>query len=261
MEPQRTVTPWLLACPEAKDKIRLFCMSYAGGGASIYRGWINAFPDDVGVYPIQLPGRENRIAEPPFFEMMELVDAISEAIVPYLRCPFIFFGHSIGARIAFELARNLRRKWKNQPCRLIVSGSRAPHLPEPKPLRHLPDDEFVKELRRFSGTPEVILQSRELMEVFIPILRADFAVNETYVYAEDVPLDCPISAYGGTEDMEANRAEIEAWACHTSCDFTLEMIEGDHFFLQKRREFLLQSVLRIVYKHLKLSYKEKGCQS
>lgn len=250
MKPAQTASPWLLTCPESKDKIRLFCLPYAGGGASIYRGWTKSLPDDAGVYPIQLPGRENRIAEPPLCDMGELAGAISEAMVPYLQCPFILFGHSMGARIAFELARHLRRKWGIQPNCLIVSGSRAPHIPEPKPLHHLPDDEFVQELRRFSGTPEAILQSKELMGLFIPLLRADFTIDETYICSEEAPLDCPISAFGGTEDREAQREEIEAWKRHTSCDFTFEMIEGDHFFLQERRDVLLRSVSRILFRHL-----------
>lgn len=249
METNQTATPWLLTHPEAKDIIRLFCFPYAGGGASAYRGWTNALPDDVGVYPIQLPGRENRITEQALCEMEVLVEAISEAIYPYLDRPFIFFGHSMGTRIAFELARTVRRKWELQPCRLIVSGSSAPHIPEPKPLHHLSDDEFVRELGRFSGTPKAILQSRELMNLFLPVLRADFTVDETYVYAEEATLDCPISAFGGTVDTEANREEIEAWVRHTSSAFTLEMIEGDHFFLTTKRELLLQSVARIIAQH------------
>lgn len=250
METNNAITPWLLACPQAKDKIRLFCFPYAGGGASIYRGWEKMLPVKAGVYPIQLPGRENRITEMPIREMDVLVDAISEAIFPYLRRPFILFGHSLGARIAFELGRTLRRKWDIQPCRLIVSGSRAPHIPEPKPLHHLPDEEFIKELRRFSGTPEALLQSKELMELFMPVLRADFTVDETYVYAVEAPLDYPISAFGGTNDPEANREELEAWACFTSSEFTLEMIEGDHFFLKTQRDVLLRSLSQLIIQHL-----------
>ncbi|BBB92138.1 MAG TPA: thioesterase II family protein [Methylomusa anaerophila] len=253
MEPQKIATPWLLTSPMVNEKLRLFCLPYAGGGALIYKEWAKAFPADVGVYPIQLPGRENRLAEPPFYKMSQLVEAISAAIVPYLQRPFIFFGHSLGARIAFELARNLRKKWNIRPCRLLVSGSRAPQIAEPKPIHHLPDDEFVKELRRLSGTPEAILQNRELMELFIPILRADFTVDETYVYSEDVPLACPISAFGGKEDMEANQKEIEAWAGHTCGEFTLEMIEGNHFFLQTRKDILLRSVSQILFQHLNLT--------
>ncbi|WP_240470234.1 thioesterase II family protein [Brevibacillus laterosporus] len=149
LETDQAATPWLISHPEAKDTIRLFCLPYAGGGASAYRGWANALPRDIGVYPIQLPGRENRIGEQALCDMKALVEAISQAIYPYLDRPFLFFGHSLGARIAFELARAVRRKWKLQPCRLIVSGSRAPNIPEPHPLHHLPDDEFVSELRRF----------------------------------------------------------------------------------------------------------------
>ncbi len=250
MKPQPTVTPWLLARPGEQDEIRLFCLPYAGGGASIYREWTRALPAGAGVYPIQLPGRENRIAEPLLYTMEELVEAVSEAIAPYLQRPFILFGHSVGARIAFELARSLRRKWRLRPCHLLVSGSRAPHLPESTPLHRLPDDAFVKELRRFSGTPEVVLQNRELMEIFIPILRADFTVSETYTYAEDAPLDCPIAAFGGTGDPEADPEEIAAWVHHTGGDFTMEMFEGDHFFLQTARASLLHSVGQIILRHL-----------
>ncbi len=231
---------------KAAEKIRLFCFPYAGGGASIYRLWSRTLPVDVGVYPIQLPGRENRIAETPVSSMKELVYSLSREIIPYLDLPFVFFGHSMGARIAFELAHELRRKWNMRPRLLMVSGSRAPHIPEPKPLHHLPDDAFIRELRRFSGTPEAVLQSSELMKVFLPILRADFTVGETYVYSEGVPLECPFSAFGGTEDPEANQKEIKAWACHTRGDFTLEMIKGDHFFLHTQRDFFLRSVLQIL---------------
>ncbi|TWH46112.1 thioesterase II family protein [Sporomusa sp. KB1] len=252
MNHQKIRTPWLLRCPDAKDKIRIFCLPYAGGGASVYRGWAKALPAAAGIYPIQLPGRENRIAELPLCDMSRLVGAISEAIVPYLQCPFILFGHSLGARIAFEIARHLRKKWKIQPSRLIVSGSRAPDIPEPKPLHHLPDEAFVEELRRFSGTPESVLRSQELMELFIPILRADFTVDETYVYSVDAPLSCPISGFGGIEDTEANQEELRAWSRHTCNEFTLEMLNGNHFFLQTQKKALLQSVRKILFRHFAL---------
>lgn len=237
---------WLLTEPQAKDQLRLFCFPYAGGGASIYRGWADAFPSEVGVYPIQLPGREYRIAERAHADMESLVEEISRAISSYLDRPFLFFGHSMGTRIAFELVRTLRNKGQRNPLGLIVSGGRAPHIPEPKPIYHLSDEEFVQALRRFAGTPEAILQSKELMELFMPVLRADFTLDETYVYTDAPPLDCPIIAYCGTEDEEANREDMEAWADHTDESFTLEMVEGGHFFLTTNKGMLLASVAKVV---------------
>lgn len=242
-------TPWLPVSPAANDQIRIFCFPFAGGGASSYRDWQKFFPKTAGVYPIQLPGRENRIADQLFTDMVDLAAEISKVLRPYLTKPFVFFGHSLGARIAFEVVRVVRRNWQLEPCHLIVSGSRAPHIPEPKPLHHLTDEDFVNELRRFSGTPEAILQNKELMELFIPILRADFMVDETYVYLPEEPIACPISAFGGTADPEAEPSDLAAWQQHTSNSFNLEMIEGDHFFLQSNKDVLLNFVKDIVLKY------------
>lgn len=126
---KKTAFPWLLSEPDHQDTLRIFCLPYAGGGASMYRGWEQELPARAGMYPIQLPGREQRMAEIPYTEMAALTQAIAEAIAPYLQTPFILFGHSLGARISFELACLLRRNPGLQPCCLIVSGSRAPHLP------------------------------------------------------------------------------------------------------------------------------------
>jgi surfactin synthase thioesterase subunit len=135
--------------------------------------------EGVEVCPVQLPGRENRITEPPFTRLSLLVDAMAKNLDPYFDVPFAFFGHSIGAKIAFELVRDLRRKKGVEPVHLFVSGSRPPHIPEPRPLHLLPEHDFVRELRRFSGTPEAVMQSRDLMEMYLPILRADFSIDET----------------------------------------------------------------------------------
>ena len=144
-------------------------------------------PEDVEVCLVQLPGRENLITERRFTSLLPLINAIAEALGPYFNLPFAFFGHSMGAKTAFELARKLRRKKGVQPVHLFVSGSRPPHIPEPRPLHLLPEQEFTKELRRFSGTPESVMQSRDLMEMYLPILRADFSIDETYVYSDALP--------------------------------------------------------------------------
>ena len=184
----------------------------------------------------------------PYF--LSLVDAMVEALDPYFDVPFAFFGHSIGAKIAFELARELRRKKGVQPVHLFVSGSRPPHIPEPRPLHMLPEHDFVRELRRYSGTPEAVMQSRDLMEMYLPILRADFSIDETYIYYEDDPFECPISAFGGSEDKEANREELDAWRQHTLGPFTLQMFQGDHFFLKSSQSLLLDSISQVLAQHL-----------
>jgi len=234
---------WFLnKSPATHECLRIFAFPYAGGGATVYKNWEAAFPDFVGLYPVQLPGRENRFEENLFQDIPSLISAVSDAISPVLDIPFILFGHSLGAKIAFELARELRRKWGISPCCLIVSGSRAPNIPEPKPISHLPDRTFLKELGRFSGICDAVLQNKELMEMYLPLLRADFIMEETYVFSEDLPLECPVIAFGGTEDSETKLDELAAWADHTAAWFSLEMIKGDHFFIQKKKAQLLVSI-------------------
>ncbi len=216
----------------------------------MFRTWSAGLPESVDVCAVQLPGRENRIKEPLISAVDELTPMLCDALIPYCDLPFIFFGHSTGALVAFELSRELRRRNASLPQHLIVSGGRAPHIPEPNPLHHLPEEEFVRQLQRFGGTPEAVLQNKEIMQMYVPILRADFALEETYDHETEPPLEIPISLFGGTKDKEAPPEFIKPWADHTSCNFTLEMIEGGHFFLNSARPALLESVSRILTKHL-----------
>jgi medium-chain acyl-[acyl-carrier-protein] hydrolase len=145
--------------------------------------------------------------------------------------PFAFFGHSLGSLISFELTRWLRRQKVPCPLQLFVSGCRVPQIPNPDPPIHqLPDVEFIEELRRFNGTPKAVLDNPELMEVFLPLLRSDMRLYETYVYDHEAPLDCPISAFGALEDEEVSREELAAWYDQTRSRFNIQMFPGDHFF-------------------------------
>lgn len=154
----------------SNDKIRIFCFPYAGGGASAYRNWGTYLPDYVGVYPIQIPGRENRITEKALTDMCELTDKIVSAIHPYLDTPYLVFGHSLGAKISYEVCNELREKQDNAPCHLIVSGSRAPHIPEPEPLHHLQDVDFIEAMKRYSGMSKEFLENRDLLNLFCRFL-------------------------------------------------------------------------------------------
>ncbi len=224
-------------------RLRLFCFPYAGGAASVFSMWPGNLPPEVEVCPVQFPGRENRLSESPFTQLKPLVLALAQAIRSYLDKPFAFFGHSLGAVIGFELARQLRRENGPGPLHLFVSGSPAPQLPRRHPAIHqLPEEGFIKELGRINGTPEAVLHNVELMQLFLPVLRADFAMYETYHYAVDGLLDCSLAAFGGLEDSEVSRRDIEAWQDQTCGAFKLRMFPGDHFFLRSARTPLLRAI-------------------
>jgi medium-chain acyl-[acyl-carrier-protein] hydrolase len=199
---------------------------------------------------IQLPGRENRLRETPFAMLSSLIDALADVLYPYMDFPFAFFGHSLGSLISFELTRWLRRQKVPCPLQLFVSGCRAPQIPNPDPPIHqLPDVEFIEELRRFNGTPKAVLDNPELMEVFLPLLRSDMRLCETYVYDHEAPLDCPISAFGALEDEEVSREELAAWYDQTRSRFNIQMFPGDHFFLNgKESNGLLEVISKDIRK-------------
>jgi medium-chain acyl-[acyl-carrier-protein] hydrolase len=171
------------------------------------------------------------------------VRALAQAIRPYLDLPYAFFGHSMGALISFQLARDLRRAQEYGPRHLFVSSNPAPQLPRHRPPIHqLPEAEFVEEIRLFQGTPEAVLQDAELRQLLLPILRADCALLETYVYTDEAPLECSISAFGGWQDAIVSHADLGAWHDQTQCSFTLRMFSGHHFYLHNVRTLLLQAI-------------------
>jgi medium-chain acyl-[acyl-carrier-protein] hydrolase len=250
MEFRKLLPLYLVKVPKDIDKIRLFCFPFAGGGASIYSQWQKTFSNHTSVYPIQLPGRENRINEEPIDDINVLVENISEELAPYLDRPFVFFGHSLGAKIAYEVCRYIKSIWGINPCHFIVSASRAPHIPEENPIHHLTDDLFMKALYRFSGTPEEILNRKELMNIFLPRLRTDFTLDEEYVYCEDKPLECPITAFVGREDKEAVKEDVELWNVHTNKEFDIQMFSGGHFFIRTEKEKVLDSISEIIQRYI-----------
>jgi medium-chain acyl-[acyl-carrier-protein] hydrolase len=229
-----------------RARVRMFCFPYAGGGASAYRGWAGGLPPDVEVCPVQLPGRESRLREAPFETPGPLIRAIADALQPYLRdLPFVFFGHSMGAMISFELSRELRRRGQALPLHLFVSGRRAPQVPDTEePIHALPEPEFIERLRELNGTPEEVLQHAELMKLLIPVLRADFSVNETYAYTQEEPFDIGISCFGGLGDKEVSRDDCAVWKDQTRGRFRLRMLPGDHFFVHSAKDMILESVAR-----------------
>jgi medium-chain acyl-[acyl-carrier-protein] hydrolase len=172
------------------EKPVLFCFPFAGGGASAYSGWIKSLADEITVCPVQLPGREERITEKPYTDIEELLADLAEMIRPALKNKVVFWGHSMGAKIAFALEKRLETENLGAD-QLIVSGSRVPCIPEPHPIYHLPDAQFITELGRFEGTPKEILANEALFHFFLPMLRADFTMDETYYSEAAVVLNVP----------------------------------------------------------------------
>lgn len=243
-----TSNSWV-TCPKPNQqaKLRLFCLPYAGGSASSFRTWSNNLPLTVEVCAIELPGRGTQIRSVPFSQLEPLVQAIAQVLLPYLDKPFAFFGHSMGAIVSFELARVLRRQYEREPLHLFVSGRRAPQIPSSEPNIHtLSEPAFLDKLRRLNGTPQAVLENAELMQLLLPTLRADFAVIETYVYAEQLPLSCPITVFGGLQDDEVGLDDLQAWRQHTNANFALQLFPGDHFFLHSAPDLLLQCLARTI---------------
>lgn len=194
----------------------------------------------VEVWCIQYPGRENRINEPLFTQLQPLAQVIHQEL-GLSNVPFAFYGHSVGAIISFEVTRERRRTNQTLPLRLFLSGSSAPHVPDLAPPIHtLPEPDFLEKLRAYNGTPKEVLEAPEIRELFIPALRADFALRETHAYQPEPALRCPISVYGGVDDPEVSQEHLEAWREHTSGSFQLAMLPGDHFFIHTSRYALLQ---------------------
>lgn len=241
---QAGATPWLVTPrPNPRAALRLFCFPYAGGSTQIYRTWAAGLPSTVEMCAVEIPGRGRRLRERSHHDLQELVTAAFDALRPHMDKPFAFFGHSMGALMSFELARRLRREGLPGPARIFVSARRAPQIPETDPLTYnLPEAEFIDELRRLNGTPQEVLEHPELLQLMMPILRADFSVCQTYEYTTEPPLDAGITAYGGVKDTDVSREQLEAWGEQSSAPLVLHMLEGDHFFIHSSQVQLLQSL-------------------
>lgn len=237
--------PWLPpALLETRASMRLFCLPYAGSGASAYRLWASEVPPSLQVCAVQLPGRESRLREQPFTTAEALVPELIEGLRPFLDRPFAVFGHSMGALLGFELARALRALGLRQPAHLFLSGHRAPHLPRRGPDVHrYSHAEFIDELRKMEGTPEEVLAHEELMQIAVPILRADFELCAVYTYTPGDPLDMPLSIFGGAHDPTVPEEDLHPWNEHTRAGTTVRMFPGNHLYLKDRRQDVVRAVV------------------
>jgi medium-chain acyl-[acyl-carrier-protein] hydrolase len=224
-------------------KVRLFCFPYSGASSTIYASWSMELPEYVELHPVELPGRGNRVTEPPHTRIGSLVQKLARELLPLLNMPFALFGHSLGALVSYELARFIRKEFMIKPLHLFVSARRAPQFPDHDSFVHdLPESDLLEELRILGGTPEEMLKNNELMKFLLPIIRADFAICETYSYIIDMPLECPITAFTGLDDKWITIDQIEGWKEHTRANFKYRVLQGDHFFIKSQRQALLKAI-------------------
>ncbi len=183
------------------------------------------------------------MSEAPLTDIADVVRMMSMDIAPYLDRPYAFFGHSMGSLVSYSLAHELRAAGAPLPMHMFVSGRRAPHLPpERRALHDLPRAELLEELGRLEGTPKAVLENEELLELFLPLLRADFKLNETYAYSPTPPLPCGATVMGGLSDMAASRTQLEPWREHFDGKVDVSMFPGGHFFIDDARAQIAERI-------------------
>ena len=216
----------------------LFCLPYAGGGASTFMPWKRQL-SDVGLTPVQYPGHETRLHEPCADDLGALATALAEAIAAQVgnRRRYGLLGYSMGARLAFAVAHRLAALGAPPPSALHVVAHRAPDAgPTRAGVARLPDAEFIAHVRSYDGTPDEVFDHPDLVAMLLPVLRADFALAEQAVLLK--PVDCPILAYAGIADRAARPDEMRAWRGFTRSIFMLRQFDGGHFFARGNVEFL-----------------------
>jgi surfactin synthase thioesterase subunit len=235
------------AAPD-KARARLFCLPFAGGSAVAYRQWRSELPSDVDVVPLELSGRGARMSEAPIDAWPELLADLAETVAPLADRPYAFFGYSLGGLVGFELARALRSAGHRLPEHLFVAAARAPAASGDFPaVSELPRDAFVAEVVRFGGMTPEVLATPELVDLVLPILRADLRLAERYTVPDGQPLACPITAFSGGKDPEVTLAHLRPWREATTARFRIELFpEQGHFFLETMQRDILRVVRAIL---------------
>ena len=235
-----------ITCPKKQPnaKIRLFCLPFAGGGASLYRPWSTALAPEIEVCPIQLPGRENRYSEKSITDAYEMAGAITAQMLPFIDRPYAIFGPSMGALLSFEITRLLQSQKRRPPEILFLSAHRAAHLPRKRdPLHALPDSQFIESLKQYGGFPEEILNNQDFIDFVLPTMRSDMTLCDLYAFKPiESPIVTPLEMYAGEDDREAGPNEMTAWSEHSSGESNLTTFKGGHFFLRTHSQELLENI-------------------
>jgi surfactin synthase thioesterase subunit len=240
--------------PTAPPRVRLYCLPYAGGSAHLFQSWGDILPADIASVGIEYPGHGKRFSELAIDRIDFLANRLVRALTDLPCGPYALFGHSMGALAAFEMAHQLASRGGPLPILLIVSGHGSPSVPSTDhPVHASSDAEFLARLRELNATPPEVLETPELLELMMPMLRADFRAAETYVPANRPKLGVPIVAYGGLSDPDVSRDQLLAWADETTDRCTVRMFPGDHFFLRTARDKVVTTLARDLAEALQAS--------
>ncbi|MEU5212443.1 alpha/beta fold hydrolase [Streptomyces sp. NPDC020742] len=237
--------------PDPEAPVRVFCLPYAGGGAGLYRAWSRRAVPGVEFVPVQLPGRENRLHEPPEHDFDALAERLARAVAPWTGERYALFGHSMGGLLAHELAHRLQERTGRPADLLAVSACSAPDVERPAWRIHdLPREEFVAEVRRLNGTPQEVFEDEDLLDLCLPRIRADFSVLASYRYQQRTPLAVPVTALCGTRDPQVPTWSVETWRAHTTGDFRLHLVDDDHFFIHRHEQAVFTHITDGLHREL-----------
>jgi medium-chain acyl-[acyl-carrier-protein] hydrolase len=233
--------------PRPRPRLRLFCFPYVGASATAYRPWVKRLPPDIEILAVQLPGRGPRIAEPTISRLTPLLDALQAALADQAGVPWAFFGHSMGALVAFELTRALVRSGGPAPVHLFLSGHESPqHIKVSVPIGSMSDEALIAKLLRYDGTPQEILREPELLQLILPPIRADFELLESWRHVPEAPLDVPVTVLGGKEDTTVSADMLEGWRDHVAGPFSHHQFPGGHFFIHTEEIAVLDVISRVL---------------
>ncbi|MEO6828780.1 MAG: alpha/beta fold hydrolase [Acidobacteriaceae bacterium] len=223
---------FVIVRPQPEAASRLFCFPHAGGGPMAFFDWPERLGKQVECVCLQYAGRGQRLREQPLVSVGALVREIIAGFERWTDKPFAFYGHSFGGVVAFELARALRSIGLPGPHHLFVGATRPPHLELPfSPIHGLGDKEFVEKVQaRYGGIPAAIYNQPDILEMFLPAMRADFTAYETYRFATGEPLEIPISAFAGKDDAAVLPESLPEWSLHTVAEFDITLLPDGHFF-------------------------------
>lgn len=237
----RAAAPVACRSPQPAAVARLVCFAHAGGGPMAFRGWARGLAPDVEVWTATLPGRAGRVREPLARSWRPLVEEMAAAVAERVPPPVALFGHSLGALIAFEVARELTRRGAG-PAHLVVSARDAPDVPQTASLPETDAALLDQVAGAYGGVPDAVLASDELLRHFLPILRADLELAVGYAHTPGPPLGCPITALTGADDRTVSRDGVAAWARQTTSRFEALTVPGAHFYLESQQPAVLRAI-------------------